>query len=137
MNFGEKLQMLRNEKGLTQQELSEKIGVTKRTLQGWEKDGRHPKQADLYDRLAEVLGVEVSLLRSDTDLFITKAGEAYGAGSRRQAEKMVDDFAGMFAAGNLSEEDKDAVMQALQEVYWDAKKINRKKYTPFRFRDNQ
>lgn len=137
MNFGEKLQMLRTQKGFTREELAEKIGVTKRTVQGWEREGRRPKQADLYDALAEALSVDPSLLRTDTDLFITKAGEAYGAGSRRQAEKLVDDFAGMFAAGSLSEEDKDAVMQALQEVYWDAKKINRRKYTPFRFRDRE
>ncbi len=133
MDFGEKLQMLRLQKGLTREALADKIGVTKRTLQGWEREGRLPKQAVIYDDLARELGVDAALLRSDKDLFITQAGEVYGSGSRRQAERLVEDFAGLCAGGSLSEEDKDAIMEALQEAYWHAKKVN-KKYTPFRFR---
>lgn len=38
----------------------------------------------------------------------------------------------MFAGGELSEGDKDAVMLALQKAYWDCKEDN-KKYTPKKY----
>ena len=39
----------------------------------------------------------------------------------------------MFAGGELSEQDKDAVMLALQKAYWACKEDN-KKYTPKKYR---
>lgn len=44
----------------------------------------------------------------------------------KQAEKIINDVVGLFAGGRLSDNDKDAVMQALQQIYWDSKKENRK-----------
>ena len=44
----------------------------------------------------------------------------------RQALEMVNDIAAMWAGGEMDEEDMDAVMQAMQEAYWEAKKNNRK-----------
>lgn len=42
---------------------------------------------------------------------------------------------GMYAGGELSEDDLDAVMKAMQKLYWDAKEDN-KKYTPKKYRKN-
>jgi hypothetical protein len=41
--------------------------------------------------------------------------------------ELVNAVGGLFAGGDLSEEDKDAVMQAIMEAYWDAKARNAKK----------
>ena len=35
----------------------------------------------------------------------------------------------------LSENDKDAVMRALQDAYWMAKERNKEKYTPKKYRN--
>ena len=136
MNFGEKLRMLRKEKKINQTQLAESIGVSLRTVRNWETEDMLPKQAELYDKVAEVLSCDVTLLRDDSDLFITRAGEVHGLRGRRQAENLVNGISGMFAGGELSDEDKDAVMQALQEAYWSSKETN-KKYTPFRFRNEK
>jgi len=44
----------------------------------------------------------------------------------KQATALVSELSGLFAGGELTEEDRDAVMQSLQEAYWLAKKENRK-----------
>lgn len=56
-----RLKELRKEKGLTQQELADKIGVTKRTYIYWEKGDRVPK-SDKAQRLADYFGVSVGYL---------------------------------------------------------------------------
>ena len=53
MKFGEKLRELRKQKHLSQTELGAAIGVSLRTLRGWEVEGRYPKQRELYAKLAE------------------------------------------------------------------------------------
>lgn len=56
----------------------------------------------------------------------------YGSRGKRQAEELVNELSGMFAGGELSESDMDAVMIALQKAYFDCKKDN-KKYTPKKY----
>jgi len=42
-----------------------------------------------------------------------------------RAEQLVEEISSLFVGGELSETDKDAVMEALQEAYWEAKKKNK------------
>ena len=51
-----------------------------------------------------------------------------------RASSAIAELAGMFAGGELSDADKDAVMLALQKAYWDCKEDN-KKYTPKKYRN--
>ena len=60
MKFGEKLRELRKQKHLSQTELGAAVGVSLRTLRGWEVEGRYPRQRELYAKLAEVLEVEAA-----------------------------------------------------------------------------
>ena len=43
MKFGEKVRDLRKKNSLTQDELAKCLGVSKRTIIGWERDGRYPR----------------------------------------------------------------------------------------------
>ena len=38
------------------------------------------------------------------------------------------------AGGEMADEDLDTFMQAVQQAYWEVKKINREKYTPKKYR---
>lgn len=135
MKFGEKLRDLRQENGLTQAELAEKAGISLRTISYYESGTTYPKNRNIYKTLADILGVDVNYLRNEGDEFITSARQKYGYRGAKQAEELVAEVGGLFAGGDLSEEDKDAVMQALQQAYWDAKEEN-KKYTPKKYRKN-
>jgi len=65
--------------------------------------------------------------------FVVDAAEKYGARGAAQAEDIIAGFSGLCAGGTLSEEDKDAVMKALQDIYWESKARNVQKYTPKKF----
>lgn len=132
MKFSEKLKELRKNANFTQAEMAENIGVSLRTYKNYELGENHPRKREIYHVLAIVLGCDVNYLLTEDEEFLTAASEKYGPGGRLQAEKVIQDVAGLFAGGELSDVDKDAVMQALQQVYWDSKEEN-KKYTPKKY----
>lgn len=61
MTFGERLRDARIEKGLTQQELAQQIGVAKSTLTGYEKGNREP---DVYKikKIIKALDIDAEYL---------------------------------------------------------------------------
>ncbi len=136
MLFGEKIKLLRKGKGLTQSELAKTVGVTLRTVQNYETKNLFPKNQNVVTALCSALDTTPDYLISDNDIFINKAYEKGGTKEKQYAEKLVSEVTAMFAGGELSEEDRDDVMQAIQEAYWKAKKINNK-YTPKKYRKNE
>jgi transcriptional regulator with XRE-family HTH domain len=133
MKFGEKLKKLRTEKGLKQEEVATAVGVSRRTYIGYEQEGRYPRKRDVYTKLAETLECDVNYLMTEDEEFIVGVSEQYGSRGKRQAEELVSELSGMFAGGELSDQDMDAVMIALQKAYFDCKEDN-KKYTPKKYR---
>lgn len=126
MKFGEKVRKLRTQKAMTQRELAEKAGVSLRTIISYEKGESYPKSRQVYSRLADIFEIDVNYLLTENERFVTQAAETYGYRGGKQAQKLVEDVSGLFAGGELDEEDKDAIMQALMTAYWDAKKENKK-----------
>jgi len=138
MKFGEKVRKLRKEKKMSQTELGKLCGLSLRTIRNYEVDGRYPKQRAVYTKLADALGCDVNYLLSEDEEFVLQAQQTYGYKGARQAEELVADISALFAGGEMQEEEKDAVMRALQEAYWIAKEKNKEKYTPKKYRkDNE
>ncbi len=134
MKFGEKLIQLRTNKGLKQSEVAETVGISRRNYISYEKDGRYPRKREMYYKLAEVFGCDVNYLLTEDEKFVLQANEQYGSGGKKEAEQLVSQLVGMFAGGELTDEDKDAVMRALTEAYFDCKADN-KKYAPKKDKD--
>lgn len=135
MEFKDRLAKLRRMKGLSQENLAESIGTTKRSIQNYERGVRMPK-GDTIAKLAEVLEVEENALVSDEEYFLIEAKDKYGTRGKATAEKVLHSVNALFAGGEISEEDKDAVMLAIQNCYWKAKEDN-KKYTPKKYRKDE
>ena len=132
MTFGEKIRNLRKSKNMNQTQLANSIGVSLRTIRGWGAQGRYPKQHDLYQKLADTLGCDVSYLMTEEESFITEAAEQYGSRGARQAQQILEQAAAMFAGGELTDEDKTAFMDEIQTLYLDSKK-RAKKFTPKKY----
>ena len=132
MTFGEKVKILRKTKDMSQTQLAQAIGVSLRTVGGWEKEGRYPKQHELYQKLADTLGCDISYLMTEEEAFITEATEQFGSRGARQAQQILEQSAAMFAGGELSDEDKTAFMDEIQMLYLDSKK-RAKKFTPKKY----
>ena len=61
MTFGERLRKARLDKGLTQQQLAQEIGVAKSTLTGYEKGNREPDVFKIK-KIVEVLNIDSDYL---------------------------------------------------------------------------
>lgn len=122
MTFAEKLKQVRIGCHMTQEQVAEIIGVTRKTINLYEGGGREPKQEKTYNSLANYFNTTVDFWKYDNkDDFEKTATIAYGADGKQQAQKLISDAAGLFAGGSLTDEDKDAVFNALQKVYWEIK----------------
>lgn len=61
MTFGEKLQKLRKERGMSQEELAEKLMVTRQTISKWELNQSTP-ELEFIARLSDILEVTTDYL---------------------------------------------------------------------------
>ena len=132
MKFSEKVKLLRVKKGMTQQDFASAIGVSLRTVTNYETGDRYPKKREMYAKIAEVLDTDMNYLLTEDEEFMTKVSDMYGDRGVRQAEEILSQVSGLFAGGEMAEEDMDEMMLAIQEAYWMAKKKN-KKYTPKKY----
>lgn len=133
MKFCEKVKEARNNANMTQDEFAKAIGVSLRTITNYETGERYPKKRETYYRMAEVLKVDVNYLLTDDEEFLLEAEAKYGSKGVRQAKALVAEVSGLFAGGELADEDLDEMMKGIQEAYWIAKEKN-KKYTPKKYR---
>ena len=124
MTFGEKFKIEREKKGMTQQEVADALGINRRMITRYENGISFPRTKDAYRKIAAFFGVDVNYLLTDDEEFVVEASEQYGSRG----------MSGLFAGGTLSEQDKDAVMKALQDIYWESKARNVEKYTPKKYK---
>jgi transcriptional regulator with XRE-family HTH domain len=133
MLFGDRIKELRGLAGMSQQELANKSGLSLRSIQNYESNQRYPKDVAILNKLCKALNTTIEELMKEEDNFIQEASEKYGTRGKKDAQKLVDELGGLFAGGELNEEDKDKVFRAITEMYWKAKD-NNKKYTPKKYR---
>ena len=134
MKFAEKLKAARLDKGYTQKQLAEISHVALRTIVSYEKGDSYPRKRETYAELAKALDVEKNYLLTEDEEFVVNAAEQYGTNGAAQAQAVINGFSGLCAGGTLSENDKDAVMKALQDIYWESKARNVQKYTQKKFK---
>ena len=67
MTFGEKLKKLRNDNKLTQDDLAEKIYVTRTAISKWETDKGYPS-IDSLKQLSNLFHISIDELISDSDI---------------------------------------------------------------------
>lgn len=136
MTFGEKVKNERNRLGLNQDELAKKIGVTRRVISSYENDSSRPRGTERYKKLAEALGVNINYLLSEDEAFIADVEDNYGHRGAKQAKELLAAVTGLFAGGEMADEDMREMVDAIQEAYLIAKK-NNKKYTPKKYRKDE
>lgn len=136
MTFGEKVKNERNRLGLNQDELAKKIGVTRRVISSYENDSSRPRGTERYKKLAEALGVNINYLLSEDEAFIADVEDNYGHRGAKKAKELLAEVTGLFAGGEMADEDMREMVDAIQEAYLIAKK-NNKKYTPKKYRKDE
>ena len=132
MKFNERLKELREKNNLTQEQLAKISGVSSRMIQRYEYGTSRPR-LDAAEKIAKALNVSTNELLGNADMLIAQANEKYGARGAKQAQQLTEEVTGLFAGGDMAEEDMDLMMKAIQDAYWIAKEKN-KKYTPKKHR---
>ena len=127
MTFGEKFRAEREKKGLTQQQTADGLGINRRMITRYENGISFPRTRDAYKKIADFFETDVNYLLTEDEAFVMEASEQYGSRGMKQAKELIDCMSGLFAGGTLSEQDKDAVMKALQDIYWESKARNASK----------
>ena len=135
MLFGDRIKELRNLADMSQQELANRTGLSLRSIQNHESNQRYPKDVAILNKLCAALGTTIEELMKEEDQFILEAASKFGSRGKNDAEKLIEEVGGLFAGGELNEEDKDKVFRAITEMYWKAKD-NNKKYTPKKYKKN-
>ena len=133
MEFKDRLVSFRKIRELTQTELANKVGITLRAVQYYEQGTRTPS-TETVEKIADALEVSRDALMTDEEFFVVEAQERYGAKGRKSAQNLIDNAQALFAGGDVTDEDKDEVFRAITEAYWEAKEINKRKYTPKKYR---
>ena len=131
-NFGIRLNEARIRKNMTLESLSKAVDLTTRTLSMYEQGERYPT-VDNAQKIAAALDVSVASLIGEEGEIIERARNEYGSKGVRDINLLLAEVKGLFAGGELPEEDKDTLMKAFTEAYFIAKEKNRK-YTPKRYR---
>ena len=90
MTFGEKVRAAREARNMTQEQLADAIGMSKRMVSYWENHGKLPKSRETYPIIADALGIDVSVLLDDDAEFVIKAAETYGNRGAQQALQLVE-----------------------------------------------
>ncbi len=133
MDFAQKLKDLRTEKDLTQEELAKKSGISLKTISRYELGETLPRTKKYYENLATALDVNKDYFFSQDTNFILNIREQFGYKRAKDAEELVNGMIGLMAGGELAEEDKTTILNAMQEAFYMAKMEN-KKYTPKKYR---
>ena len=100
---------LRKKHSLTQDELAQCLGINKRTIIGWERDGRYPRSIEMLD------------------LFIERAAEAYGKKGKIEAQHLAFELTELFASGELTPQDMDGIMYEMHKAYFKYREQKREK----------
>lgn len=110
VTFGERLKMFREQRGLTQEQLAEKIGVAKSTVTGYEKGNRTPDVAKIKKLAAalEVSGDELLDTGYGTAERPTPVSESGPISPERQA--LLD------AVKDMDNETAKAVLEVIRSV---------------------
>lgn len=135
MKFSDRLKGLREKNDMTQEQLAKVSGVSPRTIQRYECGTSRPR-LDAAEKLAKALNISVDQLLGTDGMLVAQAAEQYGARGAKQAQQLTDEVTGLFAGGELADEDMREMVDAIQEAYLIAKK-NNKKYTPKKYRKDE
>lgn len=134
MTFADKIKKERAKLQMTQADFAKYIGVSHRSLQNYELGINHPRSREAYQKIATALGLDVNYLLTENEEFVLGIAEQYGSRGAQGATKVLSDVKALFAGGEMAEEDMDVFMKAVQDAYWEVKKINKEKYTPKKYR---
>ena len=135
-NFALLIKKFREDRGLSQKQLAEKAGVGSGTIGDIERGDRKGKISTL-DKISKALNLtkeerdrlDVAFMgRNITFSSTDPRVENLNKREKNQYERTMDEAALFFNDENVSEEDKQKLLMAMNEMFFMSKQINKEKY---------
>lgn len=128
------LKQLREKKGMTIEELAKKAGIGKGTV-GDIETGRNRSTVKTINKLSTALELTEDEKNELDSAFLGKKiikipnviVQDMGKGERLQLEKLLSDNSLFFNDEKISDDDKEKLFNALQEVFFTVKLLNKRK----------
>ena len=150
VTLGARLRALREEKGLTLEQVANSVGTTKVSIGRYEKDEREPK-SEMLNLLADFFNVSVDYLlgRETFKHLRTQSAEKTITNNNnlskkeiinieKEAQQMIDNLEVAdvveFCGTPADEEDKEFLKMAYERFLSDVRVYNKMKYTPKKYR---
>ncbi len=137
MTFSDKIKRARGVADLTQQELADMVGVSKRTIASYESTDAIARRSTI-EKLATALKVSVRYLSDpecddpladiEKDAHVLEARRLYGSAGARDIDALLSENAALFAGGDLSQDQKDAFFEAVMKAYITSKDAAKAKF---------
>ena len=135
-NFALLIKKFREDRGLSQKQLAEKAGIGSGTIGDIERGDRKGKISTL-DKISKALNLtkeerdrldNAFMGRNITSSSIDHRVEILNKKEKNQYEKTMNEAALFFNDENISEEDKQKLLLAMNEMFFMSKQINKEKY---------
>lgn len=135
--LADKIRENRERLGLNQEQLSELVGVSRRSVIAYETGAATPREKTMR-KIAEALGVTQYYLTHDDcedpeagieeEPFVQAARDAFGKKGAEQLADLLQKNQALFAGGTLSQEQKDLFYEAVSKAYFLNKEHAREKF---------
>ncbi|MGG1598560.1 helix-turn-helix domain-containing protein [Paenibacillus naphthalenovorans] len=136
MSFAERLIALREEKGLSQYDVAERLGIKRPRYNAWEQGLSKPR-ADMIEKLAELFGVTTDYLLGHTPSDTSVPSWATKKDIRDFKKMLEEDATVMFDGVPIEGEARQRVMDILTGLFWEAKEMNKKTYGRKKKKDSE
>lgn len=143
--ISQKIKELRNEKGYTQNSLAKEVGVSARSIFGYEAGEKVPRPGTVV-KLAKALGVSAKYLNDDNlndpadedkEKYVNEAASRYGEQGARDIQALLNDNIALFAGGEISQSEKDTFFEAVMRAYIKCKDESMARFTRQSTNNNQ
>lgn len=133
--YGQKLRELRKIEGWTQEEVANKIEVSKQTYSHYENEKRKPGLATIR-KLANIYQVNIDMIFSESDIEgLTEKEEVDIA---KKLEQLMNELSTKeslaFMGEPMDEEDRELLRISLENALRTSKQMAKKKFTPNKFK---
>lgn len=122
MSIGENIKNLREERNISQYALAKMLGVTQQAVDQWERSKTNPKKKTL-EKISSMFNVSVDEIFNGSKKADTE--------NKKPADlnKFLNNTEIMFNGEiyKLNEKDREKMRNALEFVFWEAKKMNKRK----------
>ena len=124
MSFSNRIRELRLQNNLSQEQIARELDIATRTYIRYEKGKNYPSE-ELLAQMATLFKVDKPFLMDEQNESIHTAPMQRGKRGKLSAKQFIEEISVFFESGELSETEKDELMEAVQSAYWKAKKKNR------------